>query len=48
MKIFTLFVTQKFNFEFEDKRYNNEIPLAQLEMSHARPVWLKLTANTKV
>ena len=48
MKIFTLFVTQKFNFEFEDKRYNKEIPLAQLEMSHARPVWLKLTPFTKV
>ena len=28
MKIFTLYLSQKFNFEFEDKRYDTEIPLA--------------------
>ena len=47
LKIMTTYMTQKFNFKFEDPRYETEIPVAQIDQSHTVPIWLKLTAYSK-
>ena len=44
LKILICYMTQKFNFKFEDPKYEQEIPFAQTGQSHNPEVWLKLTA----
>ena len=47
IKILIAMFTQKFDFSFEDARYETEIPLAMIDMSSNPPIWLKLReANT--
>ena len=43
MKIFATLVTQKFNFEFEDKANEAELPFSQTEQTTEEPIWLKVT-----
>ena len=31
LKILVTYMTQKFNFEFEDSKYNDQIPMAQID-----------------
>ena len=43
MKLVITYLTQTFNFKFEDKRYETELPKAQMDMSHKVEIWLELT-----
>lgn len=45
LKILATYMSQKFEFEFEDARYETEIPSAQIDQSHIVPIWLKLKAR---
>ena len=47
LKIMISYMSQKFNFKFDDPKYETEIPVAQADQSHRPPVWLKLTAYKK-
>jgi len=45
MKILTTYMTQKFDFEFEDKENAINLPLSQTEQTIESPIWLKMTAR---
>ena len=47
LKIFLTFMSQNFDFEFENKEYMTEIPLACAGMSSHPPVWMNLTKRKK-
>jgi len=45
--VLAVYMTQKFDFEFEDPENNTKMPMAHIDMSEVRPIWLKLTAAKK-
>ena len=47
LKILMTYLTEMFEFKFEDPLYETEFPGAQIDMSHYPSVWLELTARTK-
>jgi len=47
MKILMTYLNEKFEFKFEDPRYETEFPGAAIDMTHYLPVWLELTARSE-
>ena len=45
IKIFITMFTQKFDFNYEDEKYETDIAMAQIDQSSTPAVWLKLTAK---
>ena len=45
IKILTTFFTQKFDFKYEDEKYEENIAFSQIEQSETPAVWLRLTAK---
>lgn len=47
IKILTTYMTQNFNFAFENEQFNVELPFTQIDMANKKPIWIKLTANSQ-
>ena len=45
MKFVAIYLSQHFNFEFVDKKYENKIPKAFFGMSYVNKVEVRLTKN---
>ena len=47
LRMLITYMTQKFDFEFEDARYQTDVPIAQMDQSHKASVWLRVTPRQK-